>query len=86
MVIVSATQRPVAVTLQVNPRATVLLAGKVAIVKPPANKFGHAPAAGQMAPPVGVQLVTEQLNPALGVSVMRAPSAAAGPELLTVIV
>jgi len=80
-------QKPVAVTLQVKPKLIVPVDGKVATVTPPVSKFGHAPAAGHTAPFVGVQLVTAQLlNPVPGVSAISAPSAAAGPALVTVIV
>ena len=84
-VLKSVDQKPVAVTLQVNSKLKLPMAGSVARVKPPpVNRFGHWPAAGHTALPPGVQLVTEQLKPALGTSRTIAPSAAAGPVLVKV--
>ena len=74
-----------AVTPQFTKKARVDPLAKEAKVNPPAvNKFGNNPTAGHTPLPVGVQLATLHASPALGMSLISAPSAAAGPPLLNV--
>ena len=87
---------PVAVTLQLTIKVTVLLAGNVPIVSPAAKKLVEPLSTtvpcgsmllGQDAPPVVAVQVTEvHCKPADWASLTDAPSAADGPPLLKVMV
>ena len=76
---------PVAVTPQLTTKLKVdPVANEASVKPPPVNRFGNNP--GHTPAPEAVQLATEQLNPALGVSLTIAPLAAAGPVLANVTV
>lgn len=78
---------PVAVTPQFTAKVSVEPLAKDASVKPlGVSKFGNSAGAGHTPLPVGVQLATVQLKPALGASLSSVPSAAAGPEFVKVTV
>ena len=81
---------PVAVTPQVKLKLIVALAGKVLSSRPAGkSRFGHNAGNGQAAAIgklLGVQAVTVQLSPALGISLAKAPFAAVVPLLVKVTV